>query len=538
MKIHEMAGKKTPKEMLIDSNLHISAYYENKPDISNDEELVKFGTSGHRGISIKRTFTEQHILAITQAICDYRNMNSISGPIFVGRDTHLLSSLAEKTALEVLNGNGVMVFYSPDHFTPTPVISHAILSFNKGKTHGLADGIVITPSHNGPDFGGFKYNPPHGGPAENSVTKWIEKRANEIIKENIVKRKREAKNIIKHDFLTPYVRDLINIIDIDAIKKADLIIGVDPLGGSTLRVWELIKDFYKLNIEIVNNNIDPTFSFMTLDHDGTIRMDCSSQYAMRRLIELKNKYQVAIGNDPDGDRHGIVTSDAGLMNSNHVLVSCVDYLLEHRNFKSRSVAKTFVTSLLIDKVVKSHHGVTIELPVGFKYFARGLLNGEFIFGGEESAGASFLRKDGSVWSTDKDGIIVGLLACEIEAKTKESISKRYEKLTNKFGKSYYMRIDVPTTPAEKKVLEKLNPDDISLLEICGDKVLDKFSVIKSINAPIGGIKVSTENGWFAIRPSGTENVYKIYAESIISENHLDIILKTANNEVLRLLNKL
>ena len=525
---HPLAGKPVPKNLLENIPDLISAYYTLKPDPSVETQRVAFGTSGHRGSSYKKSFNEDHILAITQAVCEYRQANKITGPLFIGKDTHALSTPAEKTALEVCAANKIETIVAQNNgYTPTPLISFTILEYNK-KNSSLSDGIVITPSHNPPSDGGFKYNPPNGGPADTDVTDIIQKRANEILENGLKEVKRidyekakESCYIKEYDFVTPYVKALEEIIDIEAIKNASLKIGVDPMGGSGIEVYKKIKEIYDIDMDIVNPYIDFTFSFMTLDHDGKIRMDCSSPYAMASLIDLKDKYDIAFGNDTDFDRHGIVTKD-GLMNPNHYLSVAIWYLLQYRESwnKSLKIGKTLVSSSMIDRVVNHLNRKVVEVPVGFKWFVEGLLNKEIAFGGEESAGASFLRKNEEAWSTDKDGIILNLLSAEILAKTGKSPSEIYKELEDKFGKSYYQRIDAPATPEQKKKLKNLSPELIKSDTLAGEKIERIFTKAPGNGKPIGGIKVVTENGWFAARPSGTEDIYKIYAESFVSKEHL------------------
>jgi phosphoglucomutase len=541
MPLHSLAGKPVPPNLLIDVTRLEREYYERRPDLSDPNQLVSFGTSGHRGSSLHGTFTEAHILAITQAICDYRRRGSITGPLFMGKDTHALSGPAQRTALEVLAANSVPTFIQRDDtFTPTPVISRAILVHNRGRKQGLADGIVITPSHNPPEDGGFKYNPPNGGPADTDVTKWVQDRANELLRagERGVKRVPfaaaiKADSTHQEDFVPAYVNDLRNVLDTDAIRAAGLSLGVDPLGGASVNYWAKIKETYGLKITVVNPRVDPTFGFMTLDHDGRIRMDCSSPYAMAGLIQLKDKYAVAFGNDPDADRHGIVTSSAGLMNPNHFLAVVIHYLLTHRPAwpKEAAVGKTLVSSSMIDRVVKQLGRQLAEVPVGFKWFAPGLFDGSICFGGEESAGASFLRQDGSVWTTDKDGIILALLAAEITARTGKDPGMHYRDLTAAFGTPYYTRIDAAATPEEKAQLQKLSPESVKASQMAGEPILAKLTRAPGNNAPIGGLKVVTANGWFAARPSGTENIYKVYAESFRDEGHLKAIVAEAQEIV-------
>jgi phosphoglucomutase len=541
MALSPLAGKPAPRELLIDVAALDRAYYDRTPDTSNKNQLVSFGTSGHRGTSLDSTFTDAHIAAITQAICEYRKANAIDGPVMMGKDTHALSRVAERTALEVLAGNGVEVMIQRDDgFTPTPVVSHAILTYNKGRKTGLADGIIITPSHNPPTDGGFKYNPPNGGPADTDVTDVVQRRANELLKaggkgiERVpFEQARRAATTHEHDFVMPYVRDLGSVIDMAAIKGAKLKLGVDPLGGAAVAYWGPINQVYGLSIEVVNDKVDPTFSFMSVDHDGKIRMDCSSPYAMAGLVKLKDRFQVAFGNDPDSDRHGIVTPSAGLMNPNHYLAVAIRYLLTHRPQWSgaAAVGKTLVSSSLIDRVVASLGRKLMEVPVGFKWFAPGLFDGSVCFGGEESAGASFLKRDGTVWSTDKDGPLLALLAAEITATTGKDPGEHYRELTQQFGAPAYTRIDAPATPEQKDKLKKLAPENVRATEMAGEPITAKLTRAPGNNAPIGGLKVTTENGWFAARPSGTENIYKIYAESFKGDDHLKRIVGEAQQIV-------
>lgn len=538
--IDKHAGALVAQEQLVNLPHLISLYYLNKPDIKNPEQLVSFGTSGHRGSSLNSTFTEHHIAAIVQAICDYRQHQGIDGPLFLGKDTHALSDPAEKTALEVLAANDVSVFFAQDNFTPTPVISHAILTHNQGRTQGLADGIVITPSHNPPDNGGIKYNPPNGGPADTDMTSDIAERANAYLQKNIegVKQIPLVKaltldHIKTRDFVSPYVEDLRNVIDMDAIRDAKLKIGADALGGAGLAYWNAIADTYNLDIEVMHNVYDPSFRFMHLDHDGKIRMDCSSAYAMAGLIEMKDKFDIAFGNDPDFDRHGIVTPHAGLMNPNHYLAVAIWYLFQNRKDwdTNAAIGKTLVSSSLIDRVAKSIGRTLKEVPVGFKWFVDGLYNGSYGFGGEESAGASFLRNDGTVWTTDKDGIILSLLSAEILATTQKDPGEVYDELTERLGRPTYKRIDAKATAEQKKKLKELSADDVKAETLAGERIELKLTHAPANNAPIGGLKVVTENGWFAARPSGTEPIYKIYAESFKDETHLDAILDEAQTIV-------
>jgi phosphoglucomutase len=544
--ISPLAGKLAPKELLVDLARLERDYYERQPDVADPNQRVSFGTSGHRGTSRRGSFTEAHILAITQAICDYRRAQRIDGPLYMGKDTHALSGPAQRTALEVLAANNVeTIIQQDDGVTPTPVISHAILVHNRGRKDHLADGIVITPSHNPPEDGGFKYNPPHGGPAETSVTKWVQDRANALLRDEDADVKRvpfataiNAGTTREEDFILPYVNDLRNVIDMDAIRAAGLKLGVDPLGGASLPYWEPINSTYGLDITVVNPKLDPTFSFMTVDYDGKIRMDCSSPYAMAGLVRLKDQYRLAFGNDPDSDRHGIVTPSAGLMNPNHYLAVAIHYLLTHRPGWSANsaVGKTLVSSSLIDRVVSKLGRRLAEVPVGFKYFAPGLLDGSYCFGGEESAGASFLRQDGTVWTTDKDGILMDLLAAEITARTGKDPEEHFRALVAEFGMPYYTRIDAPATPEQKARLEKLSPEAVKESDLAGEPITAKLTRAPGNNEPIGGLKVVTANGWFAARPSGTENLYKVYAESFRDEKHLETIVAEAQSIVSRALN--
>ncbi len=539
--ISPLAGKPAPKEMLIDVARLAKLYFERKPDVSDRNQLVAFGTSGHRGSPLHGTFTEAHILAITQAICDFRRAQKIDGPLYMGKDTHAVSVPAQRTALEVLAANGIeTIIQENDGVTPTPVISRCILVYNRGRKDHFADGIVITPSHNPPEDGGFKYNPPNGGPADTDVTGWVQNRANDLLRAGNKDIKRvsfekaiQAATTHQEDFVLPYVRDLKNVVDIDAIRGAHLKLGVDPLGGAARPYWEPINSIYGLEVTVVNPTIDPTFSFMTVDHDGKIRMDCSSPYAMARLVALKDQYQVAFANDPDSDRHGIVTPVAGLMNPNHYLAVAIQYLLTHRPQWRRdsAVGKTLVSSSMIDRVVNKLGRKLSEVPVGFKWFVPGLVDGSCCFGGEESAGASFLRLDGTVWTTDKDGPIMDLLAAEITACTGKDPGEHYRDLTAEFGTPYYTRIDAPATPEQKAKLQKLSPDAVKESDLAGEPITDKLTKAPGNQAPIGGLKVVAESGWFAARPSGTENIYKIYAESFKDESHLNAIVSEAQEMV-------
>lgn len=529
MSTHELAGKRPPSSMLANIPRLITAYYTERPDPNERTQRVAFGTSGHRGSSLRIAFNELHILATTEAICRYRKSNGIDGPLFLGMDTHALSEPAFASALEVLAANGVEVMIDDARgYTPTPVISHAILTYNKGRESGVADGIVITPSHNPPEDGGFKYNPPNGGPSGSEATKWIEAEANRLMgTPGEIGRISFAKAIAAstthaHDYRTAYIDDLGSVVDLDAVRGAGLRIGVDPMGGAGVAYWEPIRERYKLDIEIVNENVDPTFRFMTLDWDGKIRMDCSSQFAMASLIELRNRFDIAFGNDTDNDRHGIVTKSVGLMNPNHYLAVSINYLFSERSSWSTDAAigKTIVSSSMIDRVAKHLGRRLYEVPVGFKWFVDGLLDGSLGFGGEESAGASFLRRDGTVWSTDKDGIILGLLAAEMTAKTGRDPGELYSDLARQHGAPFYARTDAPATPDEKALLGKLSPDRVSADELAGQKIESILTNAPGDGNPIGGLKVVTADGWFAARPSGTEDIYKIYAESFVSKEHL------------------
>jgi phosphoglucomutase len=535
--ISPLAGRPAPKEMLVDLARLEREYYERKPDVGDPDQLVSFGTSGHRGSPLRGSFTESHIVAITQAICDYRRGQGIDGPLYVGKDTHGVSGPAQRTALEVLAANGVeTVIQRDDGVTPTPVISWRILVYNRGRRTGLADGIVVTPSHNPPEDGGFKYNPPNGGPADTDVTAWVQDRANELLRRANAGVKRvpfaaaiKAVTTHQEDFVLPYVNDLRNIVDTDVIRSAGLRLGVDPLGGAAKPYWEPINSVYGLDIVVVNPTIDPRFAFMTVDHDGKIRMDPSSPYAMARLVGLKDQYRVAFANDPDSDRHGIVTRSAGLMNPNHYLAVAIRYLLQHRPRwpAHAAVGKTLVSSSMIDRVVLKLGRRLSEVPVGFKWFVPGLFDGSLCFGGEESAGASFLRHDGTVWTTDKDGPIMDLLAAEITARTSKDPGEHYRELTVEFGTPCYTRIDAPATPAEKARLQKLSPAAVNESDLAGEPIIAKLTRAPGNDAPIGGLKVVARSGWFAARPSGTENIYKIYAESFRDEKHLEAIVGEA-----------
>ncbi len=530
MPIHPLAGKPAPLEALVNIPRLISAYYTLHPDPQNSAQAVVFGTSGHRGSSLPGSFNEDHVLAISQAIYEYRKLAGISGPLFIGMDTHALSEPALYSAIEVFAGNGIEIMIHADmRYTPTPVISHAILTYNAGRQSGLADGVVISPSHNPPDDGGFKYNPPNGGPADTDTTSWIQNRANEIIRGGLKEVRRlslakalQADTTHPIDLISPYVNDLENVVNLKAVAASGIHIGVDPLGGSGLGYWEPIAERYALNIEVVNKRVDPTFSFMTLDKDGKIRMDCSSPYAMANLVNMKDRFDIAFGNDVDFDRHGIVTPSVGLMNPNHYLAVAIWYIFQHRPDWSRGAAigKTLVSSSLIDKVALKIGRRLCEVPVGFKWFVPGLLDGSVGFGGEESAGASFLRKNGATWTTDKDGIILDLLAAEILAVTGKDPGWHYQALEAELGKSWYARMDAPTGAREKAVLAALSPEMVKADMLAGDPITAKLTKAPCNNASIGGLKVTTDFGWFAARPSGTEDIYKIYAESLKGEEHL------------------
>ncbi len=537
MTIHPLAGKPAPEDLLIDAGRLQREYYARKPDFADRTQRVGFGTSGHRGSSLRGSFNETHVLAITQAICDYRTSQGTSGPLYIGRDTHTLSEPAFTTALEVLAANGVDTMIDANGgYTPTPAVSHAILTFNLGRTTGPADGIVITPSHNPPEDGGFKYNPPSGGPADTAVTRWIEDRANHLISTNLravarlpYSEARRAATTHPHDYVGTYVADLGSIVDMEVIAGAQLKIGVDPLGGAAVAFWSPIAGRFGLHVEVVNDRVDPTFRFMPLDWDGQIRMDCSSPYAMANLIGLKDRFDIAFGNDPDTDRHGIVTRSTGLMNPNHYLAAAIFYLFTNRPDWRReaAVGKTIVSSSIIDRVAAKIGRTLVEVPVGFKWFVPGLLDGSLGFGGEESAGASFLRRDGKVWTTDKDGIIMGLLAAELMARTGRDPSELYAELTHELGAPAYARVDAPATADEKAVLLKLSPGDVSASELAGQPIEAVLTSAPGNGAPIGGLKVVTAQGWFAVRPSGTEDVYKLYAESFLGNDHLQRIQEEA-----------
>ena len=532
-----LAGKPAPASLIVDLARLEREYYERTPDVDDPTQLVSFGTSGHRGSSFRGSFTEAHIAAITQAICDYRRGQRIDGPLYMGKDTHALSEPAQRTALEVLAANGVETIIQRDGgVTPTPVISRAILVYNRGRLQHLADGIVITPSHNPPADGGFKYNPPNGGPADTDVTGWVQRRANLLLRKGNAGVKRvpfaaaiKATTTHEDDLVLPYVEDLKHVVDMDAIRASGLALGVDPLGGAALPYWKPINAIYKLHIAVVNPTIDPTFSFMTVDHDGQIRMDPSSPYAMARLVGLKDQFRVAFANDPDSDRHGIVTSSTGLMNPNHYLAVAIRYLLGHRPAwpVHASVGKTLVSSSLIDRVVEKLGRRLYEVPVGFKWFVSGLLDGSCCFGGEESAGASFLRRDGTVWTTDKDGPIMDLLAAEITARTGKDPGEHYRELTAEFGATHYTRIDAPATPEQKARLQKLSVEAVKEDRLAGEPITAKLTRAPGNDAPIDGLKIVTASGWFAARPSGTENIYKIYAESFRDPAHLNALVREA-----------
>jgi phosphoglucomutase len=521
----------------------MTAYFTGKPDPTVPSQRVAFGTSGHRGSAFENTFNEAHILAISQAICHYRHHNGISGPLFIGFDTHALSEAALRTALEVFAANDVNAMIDEhDGYTPTPVVSHAILAYNQNRKSGLADGIVITPSHNPPEDGGFKYNPPNGGPADTNVTRWIERTANGLLSNNLKGLRRvpydrtvKSPHVHRHDYIGTYVLDLANVVDMEAIRSSGVKIGIDPLGGASVHFWQPIIERYAIAATIVNDVIDPTFRFMTVDWDGKVRMDCSSPYAMAGLIRMRDKFDVAFANDTDADRHGIVTPSSGLMNPNHYFAAGISYLYENRADWSPgcAIGKTVVSSAIIDRVAVKLGRKLIEVPVGFKWFVDGLIGGAFGFAGEESAGASFLRLDGSVWTTDKDGIVLGLLAAEITAKTGRDPGEIYDQLARELGASFYDRIDAPATPEQKKLLQTLSPDQIVATKIAGEKIGAKLNTAPGNGVPFGGIKVVADSGWFAARPSGTEDVYKIYAESFLSEQHLRLIQQEAQDFIAR-----
>jgi len=541
MAISPLAGKPAPEEILVDLARLEKDYYERRPDPDDPAQRVSFGTSGHRGSALSGTFNEAHILAVTQAICDLRRSQGTDGPLYMGKDTHALSAPAQRTALEVLAANGVeTMIQKDDGFTPTPVISHAILSFNRGRAGGFADGIVVTPSHNPPQDGGFKYNPPNGGPADTQVTRWIENRANDLLRGGLKEVRRmgyesalRAGTTHPVDLVTAYVGDLANVIDMECIRSAGVTMGVDPLGGSSVYYWEPIRDLYGLDLTVVNNVVDPRFAFMTVDHDGKIRMDCSSPYAMAGLVALKDRFRVAFANDTDADRHGIVTGSTGLMNPNHYLAVAIHYLLTHRPGwpEGAAVGKTLVSSSLIDRAVSDLGRRLSEVPVGFKWFVDGLFDGSCCFGGEESAGASFLRRDGTVWTTDKDGIIMGLLAAEMTARMGKDPGELYNELADRLGRPVYVRVDAPATAAQRAAVSSLTPEAIKDEELAGDPITSKMTKAPGNNAAIGGVKVTTARGWFAVRPSGTEDIIKMYAESFVDEAHLESILAGARRIV-------
>ena len=535
----EMAGKPATPDMLTNIPRLIADYYTIQPDAEKIEQSVSFGTSGHRGTSSNGSFNEDHIAAIAQAICIYREEEKINGPLFIGKDTHALSEAAERTAIEVFAANGVEIRFSHE-YTPTPVISHAILNYNQGRTSELADGVVITPSHNPPEDGGFKYNLPNGGPSDTATTGTIQDKANEILANGLKDVKRisladalQAESTQEYDYIHPYVNDLGSVIDMDAIREAGIKIGVDPMGGAAANFWDVVAETYNLDLTVVNPHVDPTFSFMSVDHDGKIRMDCSSPYAMTSLINLKDDFDVAFGNDPDVDRHGIVTRSSGLLNPNHYLAVAIWYLFRHRpNWrKDLNVGKTLVSSSMIDRVANDLGLRLAEVPVGFKWFVDGLYSGDYGFGGEESAGASFLRKDGTVWSTDKDGLILGLLAAEILAVTQKDPGELYKNLTEQFGNPLYSRTDLPGSLEQRTLLKNLTPEAITADTLAGDEITEILTRAPGNDAPIGGLKVSSKNGWFVIRPSGTENKYKIYGESFVDEAHLENIFADAREIV-------
>ncbi len=541
MNISPYAGKLLPAEMLVDVTKLTADYYDRKPDTRIAEQRVSFGTSGHRGSAFKTSFNENHVLAITQAICDYRAQAGITGPLYVGIDTHALSEPAQISAVEVFAANGVEIFLAAGgEFTPTPAISHAILTYNKGRTSGLADGVVITPSHNPPDNGGYKYNPTNGGPADSDVTNWMQARANELLENNLRDIKRmdyhaaiKASTTHHHDYIHHYVKDLINVVDMNAIRDAGVRMGVDPLGGAGLRYWSAIADFYKIDLHLINQIIDPTFEFMTADWDGKIRMDPSSSYTMQGLLAKRNDYQVAFACDADHDRHGIVTPSVGLLPPNHYLAVAIDYLFQNRPQwgAQTAIGKTVVSSAMIDRVSEKLGRRLHEVPVGFKWFAPGLFDGSLGFGGEESAGASFLRIDGGVWTTDKDGLIPALLAGEIVAKTGRDPGEHYKALADQYGHAAESRVEAPANAAQKKALSKLSPEQITSTELAGEKIESIITHAPGNNAAIGGIKVSSKSGWFAARPSGTEDIYKIYAESFKGKDHLKLLIAEAQTIV-------
>jgi len=535
MSVSEQAGRRADPSMLIDVERLVRAYYEERPDVSDPAQRVAFGTSGHRGSALHRSFNEAHILATTEAICRWRRRHGVDGPLFLGRDTHALSEPAFETAVEVLAANDVAVLVDAGGgYTPTPAVSRAILVHNRGRGGGLADGIVVTPSHNPPEDGGFKYNPPNGGPADSDVTDAIQEEANRLLAAGLdgvprVAWERAAPALGRHDFLGEYVADLPAVVDLEAVRGAGLRLGADPLGGASVAYWGAIGERFGLDLTVVNDRVDPTFGFMPLDYDGKIRMDCSSPYAMAGLIELKDRYDVAFGNDADADRHGIVTRGAGLLNPNHYLAVAVAYLFGGRRDwpAGTGIGKTLVSSSMIDRVAADLGRQLVEVPVGFKWFVAGLLDGSLGFGGEESAGASLLRRDGSVWSTDKDGIALCLLAAEVTATTGDDPGERYQQLTERFGAPAYRRVDAPATPQQKAVLKRLAAEDVRASELAGEPIAEVLTTAPGNGAAIGGLKVVTEHGWFAARPSGTEDVYKVYAESFRGDEHLQRIVDEA-----------
>ena len=542
---HPLAGKPAPLNLLLDVEALLAAYFSGRPDPAVASQRVSFGTSGHRGSAFATAFNEAHILAITQAICEYRQAQGTTGPLYLAKDTHALSAPAERTALEVLAANGVNVLLQQgDGYTPTPALSLAIIEHNRGRTTGLADGIVVTPSHNPPEDGGFKYNPPHGGPADTDATQWIETRANELLANGAsgvrrvpFEQAQRASTTGSVDFVAIYLRELPKILDLAAVRAAGTKLGVDPLGGASVGYYPRIAETFGLDLEVVNPNVDPRFAFMPLDHDGRIRMDCSSPYAMAGLVKLADRFAVAFANDTDADRHGIVVPGTGVMNPNHYLSVAIDYLFRTRTGwpADAAVGKTVVSSALIERVARSLGRPVVEVPVGFKWFVPGLMSGALGFGGEESAGASFLRFDGSVWTTDKDGILLALLAAEITAKTGKDPGKYYEELAQKLGRPYTTRIDAPATPEQKAALKKLNPAAVTAKELAGEPIRERLTQAPGNHAAIGGLVVKTDNGWFAARPSGTENIYKIYAESFVSEAHLGALVQEAQAMVGRAL---
>jgi phosphoglucomutase len=544
--VNPLAGKTVTSAMLANIPRLVTAYFSGRPDPKIASQRVAFGTSGHRGSAFNNAFNEAHIVAISQALCDHRRDRNLSGPLFVGIDTHALAEPALASALEVFAANGVEVMIdAQDGYTPTPVISHAILGYNKGRTAGIADGVVITPSHNPPEDGGFKYNPPNGGPADTDITGTIERAANHYLEDGLngvkripYERARKSSNVHRYDYIAPYVADLADVVDMEAIRAAGVKIGIDPLGGAAVRYWQPIIERYGLNATIVSDDVDPTFRFMTVDWDGKIRMDCSSPYAMARLIGMRERFDVAFANDTDADRHGIVTRSNGLMNPNHYLAAAIAYLFEHRPqwSKTSAVGKTIVSSAIIDRVAKKLGRKLVETPVGFKWFVDGLIGGSFGFAGEESAGASFLRRDGSVWTTDKDGIILGLLAAEMTARTKHDPGQLFDSLTRELGVPFYERIDAPATPQQKNLLKGLSAEKLAMKELAGEPVRATLTAAPGNNQPLGGIKVSSDHGWFAARPSGTEDVYKIYAESFQSAAHLKQIQTEAQSAIAQAFN--